>query len=351
MTPTRVDPWSRKVMLEVQIMFNHDVERKIVAILHLLSQTRDPLGARELSRRLTDEGVFLTERAVRYHLKILDERGLTCSNGPNGREGRLITDKGRDELSNALVSDKVGLISTKIEALAFAMDFDPAVRGGRILLNTSLLPTASFPAAVEAMREVFKSKLCVSDLVAVKREGELIGDTVVPRGYTGFGTMCSITVNGLLLKAGIPVESRFGGILQTLNGQPLRFTELIAYSGSSLDPMELFIRAKMTGVQDSARSGNGKTLASFREIPAVCQPRAEEIFSGLAEAGIRGLIRFGEPSQEVCAVPVTRGRVGMIIIGGLNPIAAMAEAGTGIEYSAMSTLAEFSSLQSFWSLC
>lgn len=332
-------------------MFNHDVERKIIAILHLLAQVHDPLGARELSRRLTDQGVYLTERAVRYHLKILDERGLTCSNGPNGRDGRLITDKGRDELANALVADKVGLISAKIEALAFAMDFDPAVQHGRIILNTSLLPNASFPAALDAMRDVFKSKLCVSDLVAVAQEGERIGEIVVPKGYTGFGTMCSITVNGLLLKEGIPVESRFGGILQTLNSQPLRFTELIAYSGSSLDPMELFIRGKMTNVQDSARNGSGKILASFREIPAVCQPRAEEIFTGLAEAGICGLIKFGEPSQEVCAVPVTRGRVGMIIIGGLNPIAAVAEIGTAMEYRAMSTLAEFSSLRSFWDLC
>src|SRR3989304_3727870 len=243
-------------------MFNHDVERKIIAMLDVLGQTDEPLGARELSRKLKDQNINLTERAVRYHLKFMDERGLTTS---NGREGRLITEKGRDELSNALVSDKVGLISTKIEALAFAMDFDLELGKGRIVMNTSLLPEDRFSQAVEAMRGVFQAKLCVSDLVAVAREGQRIGDVLVPRGYVGFGTVCSIAVNGLLLKAGIPVDSRFGGILQMLYGKPLRFTDLISYSGSSLDPLEVFIRGKMTDVKGAARPGRGKLLERFRD--------------------------------------------------------------------------------------
>jgi repressor of nif and glnA expression len=54
-----------------------DVERKVVAILRVLSDSSEPLGGRVISRRLSDFGIELGERAVRYHLKLMDERGLT----------------------------------------------------------------------------------------------------------------------------------------------------------------------------------------------------------------------------------------------------------------------------------
>ena len=68
------------------------VERKEVAILKVLSDSSRPLGGRVLARRLADLGIDLGERAVRYHLKLMDERGLTC---PIGRkDGRSITKSG-----------------------------------------------------------------------------------------------------------------------------------------------------------------------------------------------------------------------------------------------------------------
>ena len=89
-----------------------EVERKVLAILRVLNEASHPLGARVLSRQLKDFGIDLTERAVRYHLKLMDERGLTRS---VGRDGRLITPSGVEELKNALVSDKVGFIINRIE--------------------------------------------------------------------------------------------------------------------------------------------------------------------------------------------------------------------------------------------
>ena len=56
----------------------HEVERKVIGILRILSQSDKPLGARVISRHLKDHGVELTERAVRYHLKLMDERGFTA---------------------------------------------------------------------------------------------------------------------------------------------------------------------------------------------------------------------------------------------------------------------------------
>ncbi len=64
----------------------------------------------------------------------------------------------------------------------------------------------------------------------------------------GLATVCSIAVNGALLKASVPVNSKFGGVLQMRNHRPLRFVELIYYTGNSMAPSEIFIRAKMTTV-------------------------------------------------------------------------------------------------------
>jgi len=74
-------------------------------------------------------------------------------------------------------------------------------------------------------------------------------------------------VNGILLRNGVPMDSRFGGILQVKDGKPLRFRRIDHYSGSSLDPSEVFIRGRMTSVRQAADQGEGKILANFREIP------------------------------------------------------------------------------------
>jgi repressor of nif and glnA expression len=60
--------------------------------------------------------------------------------------------------------------------------------------------------------------------------------------------------------------------------------ELIQYAGSSLDPSEVFIRARMTSVSEAAKRGEGKILANFREIPALCRGIAEKVVAGLKEA-------------------------------------------------------------------
>jgi len=51
---------------------------------------------------------------------------------------------------------------------------------------------------------------------------------MIPQGQIGFGTVCSVTVNGMFMKAGIPITSKFGGVLQ-VNDEPVRFTALISY--------------------------------------------------------------------------------------------------------------------------
>ena len=324
-----------------------EVERKVIAILRILSQSSEPLGARVISHHLKDYGIELSERAVRYHLKLMDERGFTES---VGRDGRLITQPGLEELESALVSDKVGFVASKIELLAYQTEFDIDKRQGKVPVNISFFPERQFRKALETMKGVFKAGICVGDLVAVARQGEKLGGIIIPEGKIGLTTVCSVIVNGALLKAGVPMDSRFGGILQIKNHKPLRFVELIQYSGSSLDPSEIYITSKMTSVGQVARKGDGRILANFREIQAICQAIAEKVVAGLKEANLGGLLMMGEVSKSVCEVPVELNKVGMILMGGLNPVAAAVESGIEVENHAMSTVMEYRDLIKFWEL-
>jgi repressor of nif and glnA expression len=324
-----------------------DVERKTIAIMRILRDSPEPLGARVISHHLKDHGIELSERAVRYHLKLMDERGFTES---VGRDGRLITQLGLEELESALVSDKIGFVASKIELLAYQTEFDIDKRQGKVPVNISFFPVRQFKKAIEVMKGAFQAGICVSDLVAVARQGEKLGGIVVPQGKIGLATVCSVIINGALLKAGIPMDSKFGGILQIKNHKPLRFVELIEYSGSSLDPSEIYITSKMTSVGQAARKGEGRILANFREIPATCQPIAEKVVASLEEAHLGGVLMMGEVSKSVCEVPVELNKVGMILTGGLNPVAAAVESGIEVENRAMSTIMEYEDLTKFWDL-
>jgi len=324
-----------------------DTERKIISILKVLSGSSEPVGSITIARELERHGIFLSERAVRYHLRITDERGYTQA---VGRDGRMITSEGLREVKEALAPEQLGFIREKLEMLAFQTTFDPQKRTGRLSINTSIVEKDKFKKAVSAMKDAFKAGICVSDLVATASEGERLGSVIVPSGKVGLATVCSVVVNGVLLKAGIPSEYRFGGVLEVRNSTPRRFVAVIDYSGTSLDPSEQFIRAKMTSVNQAAKTGNGKILGVFRIIPAPARAIAEEKIAMLKEAGIGGVYALGNTSEPVCQIPVGLNRVGIVQLGGLNPVAAAVEAGIEIENVAESGLIDFQHLHSFWEL-
>lgn len=324
-----------------------ETEKKIISILKVLSESSESLGSITIARELERHGVFLSERAVRYHLRITDERGYTQ---PLGRDGRMITAQGLEELKMALAPEQIGFILDKLERLAFQTTFDPQKRTGQLPINTSLIDKDKFKEALVAMRDVFKAGICVTELVAVASEGEKLGSVVIPSGKIGLATVCSAAINGVLLKAGVPIECRFGGVLEVRNSRPRRFVAIINYAGTSLDPSEQYIHARMTSVSEAAQSGNGKILANFREIPAVSRAIVEEKIAMLKEAGIGGVYVLGNTSEPVCQIGVGLNRVGMVLLGGLNPPAAAVEAGIEVENIGESGLFDFQQLVSFWQL-
>lgn len=325
-----------------------EVERKIAAILEILSDSMEPLGGRIISRRLKEKGIDLGERAVRYHLKIMDERGLTRSVG--NRDGRAITQPGLEELRSSLVYDKVGFITGRIELLAYLTSFDMEKRTGGVPIDVSLFAKEDFVKALKAMQDTFRAGLCVSDLVTVATEGEKLGDLVVPKGKIGLATVSSIVISGSLLKAGIPVDARFGGLIQIKNYEPCRFIDLIEYHGSTLDPLEIFIASKMTSVAEVAKKGEGKALASFHEIPMLSRPAAEAILKRLKALDLCNLFVIGKATEAICEIPVNSNKIGLILFSGLNPAASVVEEAISVTNKAMSGIIDIGQMRSFGSL-
>jgi repressor of nif and glnA expression len=328
---------------------SRQVAREKMAILRILANSSRAVGSKVIARMLKEGyGILLSERAVRYHLGLMDELGFTTK--VSRRDGRAITQRGLDEVGNAMVADKVGFVIDKIELLAYQTSFDPVKKSGQVPINFSIFPEEQFKPALKAMAPIFKAGMCISDMVAVVRSGERLGGIVVPDACIGLATICSIVINGVLLKEGIPMDSRFGGLLQMQSGKPWRFAELINYSGSSLDPSEIFISGRMTNISQAMKTGEGKILANFREIPAASLSLAEKVIAKLEKAGINSPIALGETSRPVCEIPVGLNKVGMVLIGGLNPIAVAVEAGMSITSKAMSRVIDFGELKSFWEL-
>lgn len=322
-----------------------DIEKKIIAMLGILKDARKSIGSHIISRELKKRGVDLTKTTVCYHLRIMDVRGLTKI--ITKRKGRIITEKGKEEVENALVSDKVGTVIHKVGTLSYLTNFDLETKKGDIILNASFMPKDKFSEALEIIKEVCRAKLTVTDLVVVVEEGKEIGSSIVPDGMVALGTVCAVTINGILLSRQVPVSSKFCGIVWVEGAEtPLRFTDIIYYDGTSLDPAEIFIKSKMTDVRNATKGRSGKVLMGFREFPAACLDIVEKVVDKLKHLGMEGVIAIGKPSQPLLGIPVSAGCVGMVVLTGLNPLAAVEEVGIETDNKALCTMMEFSKLRS-----
>ena len=319
-----------------------EIGRKEFAILRILGEHGVPVGAAVISRHLRGHGIDLTERAIRYHLQALDELGLTRNLGRSGRE---LTEAGQAELANARVADQVALTFAKIEALAYLTRFDLEAGQGQIVINLSLFRQNEFDAAMKVMRPVFLSRWATSDLVAVFSPGQKLGDQTIPRGMVGLGTVSAVTLNGVLLSHGIPVQSEFGGLVEVVGHEPVRFTDIIRYGGTSIDPVEVFIKGKATSVQQVVSAGRGKVGAGFRMAPAIAREHVMQLVDAMSAWRLRGVIAMGAESRPLMEMEVGVARMGLVICAGLNPIAAAEEAGYATVNRAMSSVFEYGDME------
>lgn len=316
----------------------HTSQRRLVEILRVIDEADKPIGARAISDSLSLRGYELGERAVRYNLKILDELGFTKK---QGYSGRILTSLGVRELSDALVDDRMGFVNTRIEEYMYRTSFDPVCLCGDVIVNTSIIEKNDYERIAEIFRDIFDSGYTISRKIIVLDEADETTPLEIPEGCLGIVTLCSITVDGMLMKKGIPVNTSFAGVVEIREGAPSEFTDLIAYAGSSLDPMKVFMARRMTRIADAVHKGSGRVLANVREIPIAAADFAERLMEQSEAAGMCGLIRAGGPGEPNLGCPVSSGKIGIALYAGVNAAAAAEEMGLRIRTMPISAMVDY----------
>ncbi len=311
------------------------------AILSILRDAESPLSSYAISSQLIDRGIEISERTVRLYLQVMDEEGLTMK---SNRRCHAITEQGVQELGSWRTLERVGFLSARIDQMTYQMDFDLATGRGTVIVNITNVPPRAALEHAHSIKKVYEEGYSMGTLLTVFGPGEKVGSITIPEETVGIGTVCSVTLNGVLLKAGIPTISRFGGLLEIVDKRPVRFVEIIMYDGTSLDPLEVFIRSGMTDYTGAVTKGTGKIGASFREFPAASRNQVAKLASRLESMGLGGFMRIGHPNLALLEIPVAEGRFGAVVIGGLNPVAILEENGVKVHSRALAGLVDYDRL-------
>lgn len=319
-----------------------ETQRKLIEILRILSETNGEVGARKIAEELNRRGYNLGERATRYHLRMLDERGFTKK---HGYLGRVITAAGEDEMKHALVTDRMGFISTRIEDLEYRTTFDPVTNSGDAVVNICYIDKSEVDRAIPMIRRVVESGYAVSPRLRVVDEGQEILENDVPEGQVALVSICSVTIDGILMKRGIPVNLKYAGIIEMKDGVVQKFTDAIDYSGTSINPQNVFVSRKMTSILNVLDTGTGRVLANVREIPITARERALEIIEEIKVAEIKGIFSDCKRMRPLLGIPIELGKCGIAGYSGINPFAALAESGIKTRILPLSAVMNVKDLQ------
>ena len=305
-------------------------ERRMIEILRILNKQDKPTGSKLIADELREKGFNLGERAVRYHMQILDEKGYTQRMGYSGRQ---ITELGREKLEKGLIYDQVDFIYSKFEELIYLTDFNYMTKKGNVVVNTSTIYNKE---SYDILKDIFRSGLSVSPYVNI--------NSVQSNSTLEIKTICGTTLDGILLNEGIASQPLYGGILEIEDNAPTSFKELISYKKTSVTPLDAFIAPKMTSVLDVMDNGNGHIPANFRLIPSIAKEKTLKVLSKLNKIGIGGVISISEDGENILGLPVDKGMIGVAIIGGVTPFCAIQELGYDINIKIGEELENFNKL-------
>ena len=294
-------------------------ERKSVELLRILSEQHIPLGAKRLSELMAERGFTMSDRAVQYYLQYFDEQGFTRK---VGNKGRVLTEEGFSEAADALVDTRMGYVISRLEQLSFNVSFNPETVTGDIAYNMTYVPYDEIENVTRAYDEVieqgynFFSGYSITD-----------NDPRLPPDTVGFISACSITMDGVLQNNGIGVDIVYGGRFRIEKNRPVCFDDLIAYRGTTVDPLLLFINAGLTDVHGLVTTGSGVALANVREVTVQAQERVETIIDNMAECGFVCPIGIGTSPFNLRPNPY---RLSIVFFSGMNLIANAIEQGCNV---------------------
>jgi len=184
----------------------------------------------------------------------------------------------------------------------------------------------------------------VSGLVRFASSGEEIGDFTIPAEKTGIITVCSTTLDGILMHRGVPLNPIGGGVVEIEQRIPRRFTHLILYQHTTIDPLQVLIAQEITSITDVMRKGSGTILANIRECHMEAEHLVGQVIDDLTGSPFTGILDIGPPNSPALGVQVSPQYMGIVALGGTNPMAAIREAGIDVTIHAIKGLLDIGTM-------
>ena len=229
--------------------------------------------------------------------------------------------------------------------MMYQVTFDPVKKSGMIAANASFISESDRKEVLDIFRGVIRTGLAVGSYFKVIECGSSCGGITMKDGECVILTPCSITIDGVLLKAGVPVRPTLGGIVQIKKGVPVRFTDIITYEGSTIDPIDVLMSQELASVTEVIKTGTGSILANLRIVPMYARTRVENVLDSLQSAGFGGVLFVSEPNTDVLGIPIERDHIGIVAIGGTNPVAVVQEQGIPIRTYPLSELVDIGEME------
>jgi repressor of nif and glnA expression len=224
----------------------------------------------------------------------------------------------------------------RIENLMQQVSFNPDRMEGKIITNTSFVKNDKLAETLGIFHDTMQSGLTVCPMIKLEDD---------KGGRVKIKTACSLTISGVLLKQGIPIRPKGGGIIEVIEREPARFTDMLMYWATTVDPIDILTAQGLTDITGMMRRGNGRILGNLQEAPMLARDRIEDILDLMASAEFTGVLELGEPNIDVLGVSVERDHLGIALVGGTNLVAAARECGLEIEHESISDLTEVSEMK------
>lgn len=234
-----------------------------------------------------------------------------------------------------------------IEEEAMQVTFDPADEEGLVIYNLSLVREDDLEPVLAIMKRASRAGLAPSDLAKLLPADEGGDLYAVPEGKVGICTVCSITFDGVMIRQGVPLHPVGGGVVEVEEGVPRRFTDMLLYDATTIDPLQVLVSQEITDVWGVIQEGRGSVLANLRECHMEAEPTVAGILEDLERSRIGGVLEVGVPNAPVLGFGCSPQYFGITILGGTNVMAAIKEAGYHVEINSLSGLIDIGDLEPF----